>query len=243
MSITIDYQLKSIVPWGRNLEEYKSMFTLSQENLNGKILGCGDGPSSFNAELTQMGGDITSIDPIYEFSKEQLSIRIDEVAVEVMTMVRKNQSGFVWKNIANPNELKSIRMGAMSVFLKDYEQGLKEKRYIHEVLPRLPFKGKEFDLALSSHFLFLYSEHLDCEFHLLAIEEMLRVAKEVRIFPLITLEHNYSPHLSKIIKHLESKGYVAEVVKTDYEFQQGANEMLKVYDISENSLDHKDVSV
>ena len=229
MTTTIEYTLKSIVPWGRNLDEYKSMFNLSQEDLNSKILGCGDGPSSFNFELTQRGGDITSIDPIYEFSKEQLSIRIDEVAVEVMAMVRKNQSGFVWKNIANPNELESIRMGAMGAFLKDYEQGLKEKRYIHEMLPELSFKKREFDLALSSHFLFLYSEHLDCEFHLFAIEEMLRVAKEVRIFPLMTLENNYSPHLSKIIKHLESKAYVAEVIKTEYEFQQGANEMLKVY--------------
>lgn len=229
MNKTIDYKLKSIVPWGRNLREYQTMFNLSQKDLNKKILGCGDGPSSFNAELTKQGGNIISIDPIYEFKKEQLSSRIDEVAVGVMAMVRKYESTFVWKNIANPNELEQIRMSAMRGFLDDYEKGLKEERYVHEQLPKLSFTEKEFDLALSSHFLFLYSEHLDFEFHLDAIEEMLRVSKEVRIFPLMTLENEYSPHLFLIIEKLEEQGYVAQIVKTEYEFQQGAKEMLQIH--------------
>lgn len=57
---------------------------------------------------------------------------------------------------------------------------------------------------------------------------MLRVAKEVRIFPLMTLENNPSPHLEPVIAHLRSNGYKVEVVKTNYEFQKGADEMLKV---------------
>lgn len=63
---------------------------------------------------------------------------------------------------------------------------------------------------------------------------MLRVAKEVRIFPLMTLENDYSPHLSKIIKSLESRGYVTQIVKTEYEFQQGADEMLRISDENNN---------
>jgi len=74
----------------------------------------------------------------------------------------------------------------------------------------------------------LYSEHLDFEFHLKAILEMLRVAKEVRIFPLMTLKNEPSPYVEKILEELEKLGYVAQVLKTNYEFQQGANEMLKV---------------
>lgn len=222
-------KLKSIVPWGRNLEEYKTMFSLSQQDLQKKILGCGDGPSSFNAELTALGGEGTSIDPIYEFTKEQLTKRIDEVAVEVMGMVRQYRKNFVWKNIKNPDELEQIRMSAMRVFLEDYEQGLEQKRYCFEMLPSLSFEDNRFDLALSSHFLFLYSEHLDFEFHLSAILEMLRVADEVRIFPLMTLNNVYSPHLEKVRNALSEKGYKSEIVSTEYEFQQGADEMLKVY--------------
>jgi len=227
--MNIDYKLNSIVPWGRNLEEYRTMFSLSNKDLQKKILGCGDGPSSFNAELTILGGDITSIDPIYEFTKVQLSKRIDEVAIEVMAMVDKNSAHFVWKSIKNPNELKQVRMSAMKYFLEDYQQGLEQKRYRFEMLPGLPFEDKRFDLALSSHFLFLYSKHLDFDFHLSAILEMLRVADEVRIFPLMTLNNLYSPHLDKVREALALEGYKSEIIKTEYEFQQGADEMLKVY--------------
>ena len=223
-----DYKLKSIVPWGRSLDEYRQIFSLSNEDLQKKIVGCGDGPSSFNAELTELGGDVTSIDPIYQFTKEQLSERIDEVAVEVMSMVRKNHADFVWKNIKNPDELEQIRMLAMRKFLDDYVRGLEQKRYCLEMLPTLSFDDKTFDVALSSHFLFLYSEHLDFEFHLSAILEMLRVAKELRIFPLMTLNNVYSPHLDKVREVLARRGHVSEIIKSEYEFQQGANEMLKV---------------
>jgi hypothetical protein len=44
--------LSEIIPWGRTLAEYKLMFTLSDADLNSRILGCGDGPASFNAEMT-----------------------------------------------------------------------------------------------------------------------------------------------------------------------------------------------
>ncbi|SCN47366.1 hypothetical protein BAZMOX_117817_1 [methanotrophic endosymbiont of Bathymodiolus azoricus (Menez Gwen)] len=30
-----------------------------------KFWGCADGPASFNAELSEIGGNIISIDPIY----------------------------------------------------------------------------------------------------------------------------------------------------------------------------------
>jgi len=227
--MNMNYKLNSIVPWGRNLEEYKTMFSLSKQDLQKKILGCGDGPSSFNAELTAVGGDVVSIDPIYEFTKEQLTRRIDEVAVEVMGMVRQYSRNFVWKNIKDPEELESIRMSAMRAFLADYQQGLEQKRYRFEMLPSLSFENRSFDLALSSHFLFLYSEHLDFEFHLNAILEMLRVADEVRIFPLMTLNNIYSPHLDKVREVLAKRGYKSEIMKTEYEFQRGGDEMMKVY--------------
>ena len=44
-------KLNEVIPWGRNLEEYKLMFNLSEADLNAKILGCGDGLASFNLLL------------------------------------------------------------------------------------------------------------------------------------------------------------------------------------------------
>ena len=46
-------KLENVVPWGRNLDEYKNMYLLSEQDLQSKILGCGDGPSSFNFEVTK----------------------------------------------------------------------------------------------------------------------------------------------------------------------------------------------
>ena len=221
-------KLADIVPWGRTLLEYEEMFNLTEIDLKSKILGCGDGPASFNASLTHRGGHVISVDPTYIFTKAQFASRIDEVAEVVMAQVRQNADAFVWKNIANPDALYEMRMSAMKQFLQDYGTGKKEGRYIEASLPHLPFKEKQFDLALSSHFLFLYSAHLDLQFHKEAISEMLRVANEVRIFPLVTLGGEISPHLEPIMDYFKTKGYTCKVIKTRYEFQKGADAMLQI---------------
>ena len=173
-------------------------------------------------------GSVVSIDPLYQFSKKEIMQRIDEVAEEVMTQVRANEDSFVWKNISDPDTLLDLRIEAMMEFLMDYEEGKEEGRYLDEALPSLSFSDKHFDLALSSHFLFLYSEHLDETFHLNAILEMLRVAKEVRIFPLMALDNTRSPYVETIMQTLNERGYTTQIIQTEYEFQKGANEMLKI---------------
>lgn len=222
-------KLENVVPWGRNLEEYQKMFQLSQKDLQSKILGCGDGPSSFNFEATKLGGNITSIDPIYQFTKDEIQQRIDETSSVVSQQLKQNQNDFVWKNIKSVDELIKIRLTAMSYFTKDYDNGKKEGRYIHQELPKLSFKNNSFDLVLSSHFLFLYSKHFDLQFHIDSILEMCRVSKnEVKIFPLLDLKNQKSKYLEPMLKMLKSKGYETKIIKTDYEFQKGANELLSI---------------
>ncbi len=221
-------KLENIVPWGRNLSEYVAMFTLTNSDLDTKILGCGDGPSSFNTEVDLNGGSVTSVDPIYAYSRQEIMQRIDEVTPEVMDQVVKNKDDFVWKSISSTGMLYEMRIESMTEFLIDYDEGKEEGRYIAEELPKLSFEGEQFDLALSSHFLFLYSEHLDESFHIKSLLEMLRVAKEVRVFPLLDLRGGKSTHLEAVIKELTGSGYHTEIVKTGYEFQKGGDEMLKI---------------
>ncbi len=224
-------KLENVVPWGRNLKEYKEMGLFSDADKGKKILGCGDGPASVNKELTQMGVDITSIDPIYQFTKEQIVQRIDETSSVVSEQLRLNSDDFVWKNIRDVDELVSLRLHAMEEFLEDYEVGKKQGRYQHRELPKLNFKDNAFDLAWSSHFLFLYSEHFNEEFHKQAITEMSRVAKEVRIFPLLDLKNKRSRHLDAILKYFEEHDYAYEIIQSNYEFQKGASEGLKIWKI------------
>jgi hypothetical protein len=51
--------------------------------------------------------------------------------------------------------------------------------------PDLPFRDDVFELALCSHLLFTWSDAFDEEWHRQALADLLRVAREVRVFPLV----------------------------------------------------------
>lgn len=224
----MSFTLEKVVPWGRSYDEYLRMFALSDADLDRQILGCGDGPASFNAELNQRGGHIISIDPIYVFDVHQIKSRIAETYEEVMAQTRKNKHEFIWETITSVEGLGRIRMLAMDTFLNDFDAGKQAGRYVAGALPSLPFDNGRFDLALSSHFLFLYSAHFSAEFHIQALQEMLRVAHEVRVFPLLMLGGALSPHLDFVIKQLTKKGFSVEIKRTQYEFQKGGDKMLVI---------------
>jgi hypothetical protein len=219
--------LENVVPWGRNFTEYRDMFRLTNSDLKKKMIGFGDGPASFNLELTNIGGNIISLDPIYQFSREEIETRINETKDIVIEQTKQNKENYIWKSIKNVKELEDNRMKAMKQFLFDYEKGKEEGRYrYHELPSKTEYSDEYFELGLSSHFLLLYTS-LGEEFHIKSINEMLRICKEVRIFPIVDLDGNYSKLAEKIIKHYASK-YDVHLVKVDYQFQKNGNMMLKI---------------
>ena len=111
----MSFTLANVVPWGRSFDEYVAMFALSANDLRKRILGCGDGPSSFNALLTRQGGYVVSVDPIYRFSAEEVRSRIRETYAEVMEQTRKNMHEFTWTSIRTVDELGRVRMAAMAL--------------------------------------------------------------------------------------------------------------------------------
>jgi hypothetical protein len=222
------FALDKVVPWGRSFEEYQKMFALSAGDLSGSLLGCADGPASFNAEATRRGTRVISCDPLYQFDRAQISERIAATYDQIMMQTRLNADEFVWTNIHSVEELGRLRSEAMAAFLSDYDAGKHEGRYVSAILPTLPFEDREFDLAICSHFLFLYSDQLGEAFHLAAIHELCRVAKEVRIFPLLALGARPSPHVSTVTDALQSSGHRVTVETVPYEFQRGGNQMMRI---------------
>ncbi len=200
------------------------MFDLTAAELSLSILGCGDGPASFNVECNRRGGCVTSIDPLYRFSRAEIEKRIAETYDEVMQQTGANQENFIWEAIPSLADLGRIRMEAMQHFLASYEEGKAQGRYIPGELPELPFADQTFDLAVSSHFLFLYTDYLTFEFHVAAIREMLRAAREVRIFPLLDMDARESRYLKDVCETFQK--YKPEICKVNYEFQRGGNKML-----------------
>jgi hypothetical protein len=221
-------KLNEVVPWGRTLEEYQLMFELSKANLAAQILGCGDGPASFNAEMTALGHSVVSVEPIYQFSAEQIKQRVQETYQPVISQVKQNSHRYIWKNFHDADELGQARRAAMERFCLDYEAGKVEGRYRYQSLPNLELADAQFELCLCSHLLFLYSEQLSLDFHLASIAELLRVSQEVRIFPLLKLDGEPSPYLESVIQDLTSTGFNVQVQSVAYEFQKGGNQMLKL---------------
>jgi hypothetical protein len=220
--------INSAYPWGRSFDEYWRMFALTDEDLDRRIIGCADGPAAFNAEMHRRGRRVVSCDPLYAFSAEAIRARIDETAPKLIALAGAEADRFVWEDIASPEEMGRLRMASMDEFLNDYDDGRREARYVERSLPKLGFADDSFDLALCSHFLLLYSEDLSSGFHVAAVTEMCRVAREARIFPLLDMRGEPSRHLPGLIDDLRSTGLRAEIKRVDYEFQRGGNEMLRV---------------
>lgn len=219
-------ELANVVPWGRSLKEYRAMFELSNDDLNTRILGCGDGPASFNAEATAQGCEVISCDPVYQFKVEEVRRRIDQVYPEIMAKMQQAEDGYIWDELDSVEQLGQVRMNAMSRFLSDFDDGYRQGRYVSASLPTLPFADAEFDLALCSHFLFLYSDHVDAETHLASMRELCRVASEVRVFPVASLDGKASKHLDSVISALSVDGVAVSLQPVSYRFQKGATEML-----------------
>ncbi len=222
------FTLKQVVPWGRSYEEYCAMFNLQVDELGQSILGAGDGPAAFNAAHSRQQGQSVSVDPLYQFSAQQIAQRIDEIYADMLEQVAKNAAHLNLQRFGSAQQLGQQRMRAMQVFLQDYDEGRQQGRYINAALPVLPFTNQQFDLALCSHLLFLYSQQLDISFHVNAVNELCRVAKTVRIFPLVDLQHQRSQHLDEVIASIQAQHHQVSIVDVEYEFQIGAHQMLQI---------------
>jgi len=222
------FTLDRVVPWGRSFDEYRRMFALTDADLTSSILGCADGPASFNAEATVRGYSVISCDPIYRFSTGQIRQRIRDTTEVILEQTRRNRHEFVWTSIESVEQLRDIRTSSMATFLDDFEAGKRQGRYLAAELPTLPFRGAAFRLAVCSHLLFLYSEQLSEDFHVSAALEMCRVADEVRIFPLVALGAVRSGHVAAVTERLRQAGHAVRIEKVVFENQRGGNEMMRV---------------
>lgn len=202
------------------------MFGLSEGDLSKRILGCGDGPASFNAEATDRGCQATSCDPVYQFQANEIRRRIDDVYPEIMAKMRQGADNYIWDALSSVEQLGEVRMKAMSRFLSDFDAGCRQGRYVSASLPSLPFSDSQFDLALCSHYLFLYSEHVDEMAHLESMRELCRVASEVRVFPVVSLNGEASMHLDQVMSALSADGIDVSLQPVSYRFQKGATDML-----------------
>jgi hypothetical protein len=171
---------------------------------------------------------VISCDPIYKWKAVHIRERIAATYDRVIDETRRNVDEFVGDSIPSVEELGRVRLAAMEEFLADYPCGKAEGRYVPAELPTLPFAESSFDLALCSHLLFLYSIQLGEVFHRDAIRELCRIAREVRIFPLLALGGRQSPYVDLTVAELRAEGREVSIESVPYEFQRGGNQMMRI---------------
>ena len=208
----------------RSYAEYRAMFGLAE--LPRSVLDCCAGGSGFTAVAAAEGADAVAVDPAYELSDRELADAVRSGTSTGGNIVDQYSGDFTWHWYGSREERDRMRAEAVEQFLGD--RTAHPERYVAASLPHLPFNTGRFELALCSHLLFLYSEQLDAAFHIAAVQALLRVAQEARIFPLLALNCEVSPHLALVIEWCKTQGHHAEVRRVPYEFQVGGDRMLHV---------------
>ncbi|WP_133130285.1 class I SAM-dependent methyltransferase [Legionella yabuuchiae] len=229
--------MRELVLWGHHVEEYREMFDLSWSDFDKRILEYGCGPSAINSELNESTNHVVSCDPLFTLDKSTLFTKVSLIFDDMVANVKQDQDKFDFSRYNGLESLIAKRRQGIQEFFADYEQGRVESRYVPVKDITLPFADFSFDVALSSHYLFADLDDQDVSFHLKVIKELARVAKEVRIFPLIDRDGQPSPFLGPVLLGLQQENYGTEVREVQYALQQQGNAMLRVWaqqcDVSE----------
>src|SRR5207248_9177174 len=77
-------KLDRMLPWGRTFEGDVRMFALADQDLKRSTIDCAAGPSSFGAEMNRRGRRVICVDPIYQFSADEIRGRVEAVRETMM---------------------------------------------------------------------------------------------------------------------------------------------------------------
>src|ERR1043165_6499510 len=127
-------QLNRVVLLGRTLDEYRRIFLIEPEQLVSKcVLDVASGVSSFCAEARELGIEVTSCDPIYEWEPERIRAQsgpdLDSVYKDIQGLPT-----YRWSFYRNPEHMRELRQRAVTGFLADYER-TRGERYVAGKLP------------------------------------------------------------------------------------------------------------
>ncbi len=227
----MDIHLSGLNALSYNIDDYKKMFALNETELDKKILNYFSGVNAFAAEMAKLGKSVVACDPLYTKSLPEIISLIDKTSEEWLEEVKAHPKRYTISPEKAKEWLESRRKNA-GLFFEDFDQGKKEGRYVGSKLPHLPFKENEFDLVLVSHYLFTYSDRLSVEFQVSVIQELMRVANEVRIFPLTKDSGDLSSHVGEVAAKLQEIGLGVELKVVPFELQKQGNALFRVWSLS-----------
>jgi SAM-dependent methyltransferase len=212
----------------RSFAEYIAFFALDPARLPRRGLDCSAGTSGFVAEASGRRCEAVAVDPAYRQLQTELAGIAQDGMAGAATIVAANPDRFTFDWYGSPERLRALRTAALEAFVTHRRDS--PGRYLAAELPRLPFADGSFDLAVCSHLLFTWAKVLGEAWHEAALRELARVAREVRVFPLV---HQGSGEPVAFLGALRDRlstaaGLDARVAPVPFEFKVGAHEMLVV---------------
>ena len=221
--------LKDIVLVGRTFDEYSRMFDLTDELLKKEIiLDAASGVSSFCAQARARGYNVTASDKIYTSDPSEIEKKCAEDLDVVMKQLPGVADLYLWNYFKDINALKKNREKAYKSFIEDFKK-YGTGRYVPAEFPVTNFHNDQFTIALASHFLFLYEDHLDYDFHKKTILELLRInSKELRIFPIVNFKGKRSMFVERVIHDEDIGRFQISIKRVSYEFIRNGNEMMVI---------------
>ncbi|WP_226665264.1 class I SAM-dependent methyltransferase [Metabacillus litoralis] len=231
MNKTIYYEQKGVAMTCRSFKEYQDMFMLDEHLLKtGKVLDVASGASSFISELNKNGYKGIAVDPLYHLSVDEMVQFGEKEMLIANEKLETIKDSLAWDYYRNLTQHKEIRNQSFQQFIESYtlERG---KTYISAALPNLPFADDSFSLILCNHFLFLYQNQFDLEFHKQALKEMIRVLKKggtMRIYPLVGFKNELYPHLDTLLKEIKTNNIHFELHNTNFRFLPNATHFLQI---------------
>jgi hypothetical protein len=211
------FTLESMQFFGRVASDYEAMFAMKVQSLQGlRVLDCPSGPGSFVAEANAQGAHVIGVDPLYELPLDELVRRGTDDVAHTIAQMQANADRFADINL---QAYAQSKLRALVRFARHFEQGLANGQYLAAKLPALPFPDRHFDLTLSAHLLFTYSDPAsggvmrDSPFtlawHMAAAQELMRVTRgELRLYPTTTrwLKPCRHPYALAVAERFASEG-------------------------------------
>lgn len=209
----------------RSFEEYVAMFGLDSDDLPARVLDCSAGAACFVADAHERGVAAIAVDPAYASPLGDLRRLVRSDLTGCVNMVQRDVQHFTWEWYGSLERREQMRHDAAEAFLADRQN--RPSHYIAASLPQLPFGVGSFELAVCSHLLFTWSPELDHEWHRDALVELTRVAREVRVFPLVVRRTGQPVEFLPALRdELTELGISSDVRTVPYEFQRQARQML-----------------
>lgn len=225
------YEQQGVAMTCRSFKEYMDMFMLEEEGLRGPVLDVAAGASSFTRELNKKDIFTVAVDPLYKNTPETLEQRGFREIEEAADKLDQVSHLYHWNYYDSIENHRNHRQVSLSLFIEDFKSDRCRGRYVAGALPHLPFPDETFSLVLCNHFLFLYEEQFDPEFHYAAVKELLRICKkdgEVRIYPLVGFDGKVYRQLKALENRLRQDGVTVEYIDTNFRFLKEATQVLKL---------------